>query len=68
MGFLCASAGNEPAYTTGDLGLILSLEDPLEKGKATHSSILAWSIKKQRHYFADKGLSSQGYDFSSSCV
>ena len=22
-------------------------------------------IKKQRHYFANKGLSSQGYDFSS---
>ena len=22
----------------------LSLEDPLEKGKATHSSILAWRI------------------------
>ena len=25
-------------------------------------------IKKQRHYFADKGLSSQGYDFSSGHV
>ena len=25
-------------------------------------------IKKQRHYFADKGLSSQGYGFSSSHV
>ena len=25
-------------------------------------------IKKQRHYFADKGLSSQGYGFSSSFV
>ena len=25
-------------------------------------------IKKQRHYFANKGLSSQGYDFSSSQV
>ena len=25
-------------------------------------------IKKQRHYFANKGLSSQGYDFSSSHV
>ena len=25
-------------------------------------------IKKQRHYFANKGLSSQGYGFSSSCV
>ena len=25
-------------------------------------------FKKQRHYFADKGLSSQSYGFSSSCV
>ena len=25
-------------------------------------------LKKQRHYFANKGLSSQGYDFSSSQV
>ena len=25
-------------------------------------------IKKQRHYFANKGLSSQGYGFSSGCV
>ena len=28
----------------GDLGLALGWEDPLEKGKATHSSILAWKI------------------------
>ena len=27
-----------------------------------------WSIKKQRHYFANKGPSSQGYGFSSSRV
>ena len=25
-------------------------------------------IQKQRHYFADKGMSSQGYGFSSSDV
>ena len=25
-------------------------------------------IKEQRHYFAIKGLSTQGYGFSSSCV
>ena len=25
-------------------------------------------IKKQRHYFANKGPSSQGYDFSSGCA
>ena len=27
-----------------DAGLILGLEDPLEEGVATHSSILAWRI------------------------
>ena len=27
-----------------------------------------WLIKKQRHYFADKGPSSQGYGFSSGHV
>ena len=27
-----------------------------------------WHIKKQRHYFANKGLSSQSYGFSSSHV
>ena len=27
-----------------------------------------WHIKKQRHYFANKGPSSQGYDFSSGHV
>jgi len=30
----------ESAHNAGDLGLILG-EDPLEKGMATHSSILA---------------------------
>ena len=29
---------------------------------------LANILKKQRHYFANKGPSSQGYGFSSSCV
>ena len=33
-------------HARGDLhaGLIPGLEDPLEKGMATHSSILAWRI------------------------
>ena len=30
------------AGATGDAGLILGWEDPLEEGTATHSSILAW--------------------------
>ena len=40
LGFPCGSAGKESACNEGDLGW----EDPLEKGKATHSSILAWRI------------------------
>ena len=32
------------AYNTGDLGLSLSWEDPLAKGMATHSGILAWRV------------------------
>jgi len=40
MGFPCGSAGKESACNAGALGL----EDPLEKGKAAHSSILAWRI------------------------
>ena len=40
MGFPCGSAGKESACNAGDLGSILGWEDPLEKGKASHSSIL----------------------------
>ena len=40
LGFLCGLAGKELACNVGDLGW----EDPLEKGKATHSSFLAWRI------------------------
>ena len=38
------SAGKESVCSAGDLGSIPGWEDPLEKGKATHSSILAWKI------------------------
>ena len=38
------SAGKESACNAGDLGSIPGLEDPLEKGKATYPSILAWRI------------------------
>ena len=39
--FSCGSAGKESACKAGDLHSIPGLEDPLEKGKATNSSILA---------------------------
>ena len=40
VGFPGGSVGKESACNMGDL----CWEDPLEKGKATHSSILAWRI------------------------
>ena len=40
LGFPCGSASKESACNVGDLGW----EDPLEKGTATHSGILAWRI------------------------
>ena len=36
--------GEESACNVGRLGLILNQDDALEKGMATHSSILAWRI------------------------
>ena len=44
MGFPGGSDGKESACNTGDLGQSLDWEDTLEKGMATHSSILAWRI------------------------
>ena len=46
MGFPGGSDGKESACNAGDPGLILGLEDPLEKGLATHSNILAWRIPR----------------------
>ena len=42
--FLSDSVGKNLPANAGDLGWSLSLEDPLEKEMATHSSILAWEI------------------------
>ena len=36
--------GKESACNIGDVGSILSPEDSLEEGMATHSSVLAWRI------------------------
>jgi len=44
LGFPGDSEGKESACSAGDLGLILGQEDSLEKGMATHSTILAWRI------------------------
>ena len=39
-----AQTVTKSARNVGDLGSILGWEDPPDKGKATHSSILAWRI------------------------
>ena len=44
MGFPGGSDCEESACNAGDLHSIPGSEDALEKGKATHSSILAWRI------------------------
>ena len=41
-GFPGDSAGKESTCKAGDLGLIPGLGRSMEKGMATHSSILAW--------------------------
>ena len=44
MPFPGGSDGKESTCTVGNLVRSLGWEDPLEKGMATHSSILAWRI------------------------
>ena len=46
LGFPDQSVGKESACKAGDLGSIPGSEDPLEKGNATHSSILGLSCGK----------------------
>ena len=44
LGFPSGSSGKESVCNVGDLVRSLNWEVCLEKGKATHSSILAWRI------------------------
>ena len=55
LGFPGGSAGKESVCSVGDLGAIPGLGRFLEKGKATHSSILAWRIP-----WTVKSMGSQG--------
>ena len=41
---LVAQLAKESSCNTGDLSSIQGWKDPLEKGTATHSNILAWKI------------------------
>ena len=47
-GFPGGSDGKESVCNAVDPGLVPGWEDPLEKGMATHSSILPWEIHGQR--------------------
>ena len=52
---LPANAGN-----VRDLGSIPGLEDPLEEGMATHSSIFAWRISWTEEPSGLQSMGSQG--------
>ena len=57
MGFPGGSVVKNLPVSAGDVGLIPGSEDPLEKGMATHSSILAWEIPRSEE---SGGLQSMG--------
>ena len=63
-GFPDGSDGKEPACNVGDPGLIPGLGRPLDKGMATHSSILAgkisWTDEPDR--LQSMGLQRVGHD------
>ena len=44
VGFPDGADSEESAFNAGDSGLIPGQDDHLERGMATHSSILAWRI------------------------
>ena len=58
QGFPYVSAGKESACNGETWVQSLGLEDPLEKGKATHSNILAWRTPRTKSV----GLQSVGHD------
>ena len=65
LGFPGGSDDKESACNAGDPGLICGLEDPLEKGMATHSSTLAWRFPRieQPDRIQSMGLQRVGHDW-----
>ena len=65
-GFPSDSDGKEPSLPAMHKILLRSLgqEDPLEKGMATHSSILAWKDHMDRRAWqaAGRGVTKVGHD------
>ena len=66
LGFPGGSDGKESACNLGDLGSIPGKKDLLEKGMATHSSILAWRIPwtKEPGGLQFMGLQRVGHDWA----
>ena len=65
MSFPCGSAGKESARNAGDPGSIPGLGRSLEKGKATHSSILAWRIPWTSPWVAKSWTQLSDFHFTS---
>ena len=65
-GFSDGSDGKESAYNAENLGLTPGSGGPLEKGMATHSSILAWRIPWTEEPGGPQSTGSQtvGHDWS----
>ena len=58
---LLGSDGKESACNSGDTVQSLGREDPLEKGIATHSSILVWRIPWTEEHRGLKSMESQRF-------
>ena len=64
VGFPGGSDSKESACNVGDPGSVLGWEDPLDKGMATHSYILAWRIPRTEELggLQSTGLQRVGHD------
>ena len=62
LGFPGGSDGKASAGNARNPGLIPGLEDPLEKGMANHSSILAWRIPRTEEPGRLQSMESQESD------
>ena len=63
--FYCGSDSRETACNTWDPDLVSGWEDPLEKGMATHSSLLAWRTPWTEEPGGPQSLGSQGWTWLS---
>ena len=61
---LLGSDGKESACNSGDMVQFLGWEDPLEKGIATHPSILVWRIPRTEEHGGPQSMGSQRLDMA----